>query len=143
MRISEIMSRGVLCTHPSASLQEAAVRMRSFQIGLLPVFDRERLVGMITDRDIAVRGVAEGLDPSTTRVRDVMTTEVISCYDDQLVVEATFLMQENQIRRLVVLNRDEQLVGVVSLGDLAVATGDEQLAESTLEELAERKHPRR
>jgi len=112
--------------------------MKSFQVGLLPVHEHDRILGVITDRDIAVRATAEGLDPVMTQVRDIMTREVISCVEDQLVVEVTFLMQENRVRRLLVIDREERLVGVVSLGDLAVVTGDAELAESTLEEMAQR-----
>jgi len=141
MRISELMTRGVVCIHPNALLYEAAGHMKKFQVGVLPVRDRDKIVGMITDRDIAVRATADGLDPLVGRVRDIMTPQVVSCYQDQLVVEASFLMQEHRVRRLVVLNRDEELVGIVSLGDLAVST-DEQLAETTLEAVAERGHSR-
>jgi CBS domain-containing protein len=109
----------------------------------LPVCDRDRLVGMLTDRDIAVRAVAEGYDPWTDHVKDAMTPDIVYCFEDQDVKEAAQLMKEKQIRRLVVLNRDKRLVGIVSLGDLAVDTGDEKLAGETLEQISEPAAPRR
>jgi CBS domain-containing protein len=134
MQVKEIMTRGVECTRPSATLQEAARKMRELDVGPLPVCgDNDRLVGMLTDRDITVRAVAEGQDPKTARVQDTMTPNILYVFEDQDVTEAARLMKENQIRRLVVLNRDKRLIGIVSLGDLAVDTRDEELAGSTLE----------
>lgn len=138
MRISEVMTPSVEYIHPDATLQEAAARMKALDIGVLPVCDGfGRVVGMLTDRDITVRATAEGESPTVIRVRDVMTPEVIFCFEDQLVGEAGRLMEDRQIRRLVVVNRDERLVGIVSLGDLAVQTRDEQLAGNTLEAVSE------
>ena len=137
MRVKEVMTPGVDVIRPDSTLQEAAAKMKARDIGPLPVCDGGRLVGMLTDRDITVRATAEGEDPATIRVRDIMTPEVVACFEDQLVSEAAQLMQDRQVRRLVVLNRDKQLVGIVSLGDLAVQTGDEQLAGQTLEQVSE------
>src|SRR5262249_36172401 len=144
MQVKEVMTRGVECIHPDATLQEAAQKMRELDVGLLPVCGaNDRLVGMLTDRDITVRATAEGEDPWTGLVRDVMTSNIIYGFEDQDIAEAARLMKENQVRRLVVLNRDKRLVGIVSLGDLAVDTGDEQLAGSTLEGVSEPAKPRR
>src|SRR5918996_2240072 len=138
MRGNEVMTKGAECTRPDATLQEAAGRMKSLNVGVLPVCgDNDRLVGMLTDRDVTVRSTAAGADPEAARVRDVMTPDVIYCFDDQDVAEAARLMKESQIRRLVVLDRDKRLVGIVSLGDLAVDTGDERLAGKTLEQISE------
>ncbi|MCI0462241.1 MAG: CBS domain-containing protein [Gemmataceae bacterium] len=142
MRVNEVMTRGVECIRPDATLQEAAERMKALDIGPLPVCDDDRLVGMLTDRDLVLRAVAEGRDPRTTRVRDTMTPDIVYCFEDQDVREAARLMKEKQIRRLVVLNRDKRLVGILSLGDLAVDTGDEQLAGETLEQISEPATPR-
>jgi CBS domain-containing protein len=98
---------------------------------------------MLTDRDITVRATAKGLDPKATRVHEVMTPDVLYVYDDQDVGEATRLMTEHQIRRLIVLNRAKQLVGLVSLGDLAVSTGDAQQTGQTLERISEPAEPQR
>lgn len=144
MQVSEVMTVGAECTSPNATLREAARKMRDLDVGTLPVCgDSDRLVGMITDRDMAVRAIAEGRDPSTARVREFMTPDVVYCFEDQDVNEAAHLMQENQIRRLVVLNREDRLVGIVSLGDLAVETGDMQLAGCTIEAVSEPSAPRR
>ena len=143
MRVSEVMTRGVRCTRPDATLQEAAAKMKSLDVGPLPVCDNDRLVGMVTDRDITIRATAEGEAPADVRVRDVMTPGVIYCFEDALVGDAALLMQQKQVRRLLVLNRDKRLVGIVSLGDLAVETGDEQLAGATLEAVSEPNQPDR
>lgn len=137
MQVRDIMTRGAECARPTDALREAAQKMKTLDVGSLPVCDNDRLVGMITDRDITVRATAEALPPSLGQVQDVMTREVVFCFEDQDVQEAAQLMKENQIRRLVVLNRDKRLVGIVSLGDLAVETGDEHLAGQTLEVVSE------
>jgi CBS domain-containing protein len=137
MKIKEVMTRGAECVPPSCTLQDAARKMKNLDVGPLPVCDNDRLVGILTDRDITVRAIAEGRDPKTTKVGEVLTPDVIYCFEDQDVQEAARLMKENQIRRLIVLNRDKRLVGIISLGDLAVETGDEQLAGETLEKVSE------
>ena len=138
MQVKQVMTPNVECTQPTATLSDAARKMRDFDIGPLPVCsDDDRLAGMITDRDITVRAVADGLDPRTTIVRDVMTPTIIYCYEDQDVSDAAHMMEQNQIRRPVVLNRDKRMVGILSLGDVAVDAGDEQLAGHTLEAVSE------
>lgn len=137
MRVSDVMTRGVECITPETSIQEAAEKMKSFDVGMLPVCDHDRLVGMLTDRDITVRATAKGNDPLTVLAHDVMTPDVTYCFEDQLVEEAAMLMQEKQVRRVVVLDREKRLLGIVSLGDLAVETGDEELAGTTLEAVSE------
>src|SRR5262249_39411360 len=132
MQVRNVMTKGVECVSPSTPLQDAAAKMKALDIGTLPVCENDRLVGMITDRDITMRATAEALPPLLGHVRDVMTPDVVYCFEDQDVEEAARLMQDHQIRRLVVLNRDKRLVGIVSLGDLAVETGDEKLAGETL-----------
>ena len=128
------MTRHVEVIHPDATLREAAQKMKTLDVGPVPVCDGERLQGMLTDRDITIRATAEGRDPNTTRVRDVMTPDMVYCFEDQDVREAARIMEERQIRRLVVLNRDKRLVGIVSLGDLATQTSDEELDSSELSE---------
>ena len=142
MRVSEIMTRGVECARPADDLTRAAARMKKLNVGSLPVCgDSDKLVGMITDRDITIRGTAEALPPRLGQVQDVMTRDVKYCLEDQDTSEAAELMEKNQIRRLVVLNRDKRLVGIVSLGDLAVKT-DENSGEA-LEQVSEPAQPRR
>src|SRR5437762_11404171 len=127
MVLREVMPPRVDVMHPDATLREAAAKMKSLDVGPIPVCDGERLQGMLTDRDITVRATAEGRDPNSTRVRDVMSPDVVYCFEDQDVQDAARVMEEHQIRRLVVLNRDKRLVGIMSLGDLAVHTEDEEL----------------
>jgi CBS domain-containing protein len=142
MRVHEVMTRSVEGISPDASLQAAAAKMKALDVGPLPVCEHDRVIGMITDRDITVRATAEGDSPAAIRVRAVMTPDVISCFEDQLVGEAARLMQENQVRRLLVLDRERRMVGIVSLGDLAVETGDEELAGNTLEAVSEPNWPK-
>ena len=120
MKLSEIMTRDVVVLQPDDSLQSAAKKMRDRNIGFLPVCDGEELLGVISDRDLTIRALADGMDVNIMLGRDLMTAPAIYCFDDQDVSEAAKIMEENQIRRLVVLSRDDKrLVGVVSLGDLA------------------------
>jgi len=142
MKVNEIITHDPEVIRPETALIEAAQKMKSMDIGMLPVCDGDRLVGVITDRDITVRGVAQGSDPKTARVQEVMTPEVIYCFDDEDVKEAAKKMEEKQVRRLPVLNREKRLVGIVSLGDLAVRTGKEHLAGEVLERVSEPGHSR-
>jgi predicted transcriptional regulator len=135
------MTVGVEVIHPDSTLDEAAATMKRLDIGLLPVCDGKQLVGILTDRDIAVRSVAQSENPTSHHVRDIMTPDAVSCFEDQDVAEVARLMQEKQIRRVLVLNRDQRLVGVVSLGDLAALTGNEQLAGETLERVPDSTPP--
>jgi len=143
MQLKEIMTPNPECVSPEDSLQDAARKMRNLDVGPLPVCDNDRLAGMITDRDIVISAVAEGRNPQTTRVREVMTGEVISCFEDQDVQEAARTMQERQVRRLVVLNRDKRMVGIVSLGDLATETGDKRKSGEVLQDVSQPAKPRR
>ena len=120
MKLSEIMTREVEIIQPDDPLRVAAKKMRDRDIGFLPVCDGETLLGVLSDRDITIRALADGMDVNIMLGRDLMTTPAIYCFEDQDVSEAAKIMAENQIRRLVVLSRDDKrLVGVISLGDLA------------------------
>jgi CBS domain-containing protein len=120
MKVKDIMTEQVEIVHPDDSLKEAAQKMRDRDIGFLPVCDGDRLVGVVTDRDITLRSTAEGTDPNTSIGRDLMTSPIVYCFDDQDVKEAAKLMEEHQIRRVAVVTREaKRLVGVVSLGDIA------------------------
>jgi CBS domain-containing protein len=120
LKISEVMTRGVEVIRPAETLQRAAQRMDELNVGALPVCDGETLVGMITDRDITVRATAAGMDPNRTRVDEVMTEQTRWCTEGQSVDEVMKQMADVQIRRLPVFDDARQLVGIVSLGDLAV-----------------------
>lgn len=121
MLVRDIMSRDVRVGSPDDDLQKAAAAMEHDDFGVLPIIENERLVGMLTDRDIAVRAVARGLTPSQCRVREIMSVEVEHVYDDDSVEDAARLMSQTRVRRLPVLDRDEHLVGIVSLGDMAIS----------------------
>lgn len=120
MKLSEIMTRNVEIIQPDDSLQLAAKKMKDRDIGFLPVCDGAELMGVLSDRDLTIRALADGMDVNVMLSRDLMTTPAIYCFEDQDVSEAAKIMEDNQIRRLVILSReDKRLVGVVSLGDLA------------------------
>lgn len=137
MKIREIMTRVIASVPPNATVKTAAKLMRERDIGMVPVCDGERVVGVLTDRDITVRAVACALSTTKTLVRDIMTPMVVFCYDDEDVADAVASMEEKQIRRLLVLNRQKRLVGVLSLGDLALDLGDRALAGQLLQRVSE------
>jgi CBS domain-containing protein len=131
------MTQGVECVAPTTTLQEAAAKMKSLNVGPLPVCEGDRATGIVTDRDIVVRGVAEGRDVRTTPVQDVMTRGVVTVKEDDDVKDAARLMKEHQIRRVVVADRDQRVVGIVSLGDIAVDTHDDKMSGDVLEKVSE------
>jgi CBS domain-containing protein len=125
MKEATMLVRDAMTSHaewvsPDLTLVEVGRRMRDKSIGCLPVGDNDRLIGMITDRDLACRGIAEGADPKTTKAFDVMTKGITWCFDDQGLDEAAHLMEEKQIHHLPVLNREKRMVGILSLADLAL-----------------------
>ena len=124
MKVSEVMTREILVANPEQTVQQAARMMADIDAGVLPVGEDDRLVGMITDRDIAVRCVAKGNGPDA-KIRDIMSRDVKYCFLDQDIDEVTRNMAEIQVRRLPVVDRDKRLVGIVSLGD--IATGGEAM----------------
>ena len=119
MKVSEVMSRKVEITSPEDSIQRAAQMMARIDAGILPVATGARLVGLISDRDIAIRGVGAGRNPSDTPVNEVMTREEKYCFEDDDVSDVAENMAQLQVRRLPVLNRDKRLTGIISLGDIA------------------------
>jgi CBS domain-containing protein len=121
MQVGKVMTERVSWVDPDTTIPEIARRMRSEDIGSVPVAENDRLVGMVTDRDIVVRIVAEGGDTETATAKQVMSPNVLYCYEDETVADVLKNMGDNQVRRLPVLNRDKRLVGVVSLGDLSRA----------------------
>jgi CBS domain-containing protein len=126
MQAKDLMTRTVECVTPDMQIQEVARRMKSLDIGFVPVCDSDRLIGTVTDRDIVLRVIAEGRDVKGCKARDVMTSEVFWCYDDQTAEEVADYMADQEIRRVVLLDRSQRLVGVISIGDLA--KGGEQVA---------------
>jgi CBS domain-containing protein len=143
MQLKDIMTRNPDVVRPDDNVRTAATKMAELNVGVLPVTEGDRLMGIVTDRDIIIRAVAPGLDPASARIRDVMTSNPTVIYEDQTIQEAAQMMGQQQIRRLPVLDRNRRLVGIVSLGDLAVDTGDEKLAAETLKEISEPAEPNR
>ena len=129
MQISQTMSNDVRISNPNQSIRDAAAVMAEIDAGVLPVGENDRLVGMITDRDIAIRAVAAGKGP-TTPVRDIMSKEVDYCFEDDDVDEVAQRMADAKLRRMPVLNRNKRLVGIVSLGDIAVVDGPSHAGEA-------------
>jgi len=119
-QVSQVMTRGVRTMAPTDTIVQAAQAMEEMDVGVLPVCDGDRLLGMLTDRDITVRGIADGLHPDHACVSDIMSPQVETCTVDQDTEDAKRLMGPKQLRRLPVLDRTGRLVGIVSLGDLAV-----------------------
>ncbi len=124
MRVSEAMSHDVRVADANQTVQQVAQMMAGLDIGALPVRENDRLIGMITDRDLAVRCIADGKGPQTS-VRDVMTSGVCYCFEDQDLDEIAENMSDIQVRRLPVLNHDKRLVGILSLGDIALSGGQQ------------------
>ena len=131
MKIRETMTRDVHIARPDQPIREAARMMAEIDAGVLPVGENDRLVGMITDRDIAVRAVAEGKGPETP-VSAVMSSDVCYCFDDQELDEVAANMADVKVRRLPVVNRDKRLVGIVSLADIALADDPHEAASAAL-----------
>ena len=129
MKISDVMTPDVRIAHPDQTVEQAARLMAELDAGVLPVGDDERLMGMITDRDIAVRCVANGKGPDT-KVREIMSEEVKYCFADQNIEEVAANMADIQVRRLPDVDRDKRLVGIVSLGDIATAAGGMEAGEA-------------
>jgi len=137
MLLKEIMTSTVESVSPGDTLEQAARKMEELDVGPLPVCEGSRVVGMITDRDITVRATSAGCDPKTTLVCDAMSQDVVSCYEDQDVREAAKVMKDRQIRRLLVRNRAGELVGIVSLGDLATDAEDPGQPAEVLKKVSE------
>jgi CBS domain-containing protein len=137
MRIDEIMTRRVECIAPTLPIAKAAEKMRDLDIGFLPICENDRLVGTVTDRDMTIRSIAQGRDPRLAPVSEIMTPAVFYCYEDEDVDHVAGYMQEREVRRMLILNRQRDLVGVVSLGDIAKASGETKLAGETLGQIAE------
>lgn len=134
--ISDIMTRDVQSLAPTDSIVRAAQLMSEINVGVVPVCANGRVLGLVTDRDIVLRGVARGPDCSAVKLSDVMSSDVQVCYQDQDLSQVMVKMGDSQIRRLPVLDREERLVGILSLGDVAVRTDDKRLA-SVLQDISE------
>lgn len=141
--IKDVMTPEVVTLAPTAKAKEAAALMRSLNIGAIPICEGTHLMGMVTDRDLVLRVMAEGLNPEHEIIRTIMTSDVDYCYEDQTVEEAAQVMQDRQVRRLPIINRENELVGIVSLGDVAVKGTDRMTTATALEEISQPAEPKR
>ena len=134
-QLKDLMSGDVKVISPDMSIRDAARQMRDGDFGMLPVGENDRMIGTISDRDIAIRAVAEGKD-SATKVRDVMSEGIAWAFEDDSVEEAAKIMSTRQVRRLPVVDRDKRLVGIVALGDFAVESSEIRPAAEALSEIS-------
>jgi len=134
MDVREIMTTNVECIAPNLTIQEAARKMKSLDVGFLPICENDRLVGTVTDRDIVLRALADGKDCNTT-AQTIMTENVFFCLEDDSVEDCADHMKEHEVKRMLVLNRDKRLVGVVSIGD--IAKSKEKAAGKALKDISE------
>lgn len=135
LRCRDLMTKSVRTTSPEATLRDVAIILREGDFGSLPVVEDERLIGIVTDRDIVVRSVAEGQLPDSP-IREAMTSELFTVGTEDFVFDAARLMGEKQIRRIPVVNPDGSLAGIISMADVALSTEDEQQIAETLEEIS-------
>jgi CBS domain-containing protein len=143
MRVSEIMTSDFQMIDSTSSLIDAARKMKEFNVGFLPVKEGASVIGVVTDRDLVIRALAEGRDSGSTPVKDILSSDVVYCFEDDSVEEAVRLMEGNQVRRLIVCRSDRTPVGVLSLGDVAVKSGQEHLYGEALEQISEPAAPAR
>jgi CBS domain-containing protein len=136
MQIKEAMCTNFKIIKPQTTLKEAAQAMRECDCGYLPVGENDRLTGAVTDRDITIRAISDGLDPNTTTVSDIMTEKVVYCFEEDDIDSAAQTMKDKQIRRLVVLNKDKRMTGVLTVGDIARVCHDHKLTGSIENEVA-------
>ncbi len=129
MKVNEVMTYGVDYVRPDSTIREAAEKMRDKNEGVIPVFEGDEPVGMVTDRDIAVRAIAEGKNPVGTKVKEVMTPEVFFCTENMELEEATQIMEYKKIRRLLVKDEHRNVIGILSIGDIATSTPKEFAGE--------------
>jgi CBS domain-containing protein len=142
-KLRDIMTRNVEIIAPKATVQEAAKKMQDLNVGALPVCDGDRLTGMITDRDLVMRILAEGRNPKTVTVSDAISKDVVFCFEDDGVEKASQLMAQHQIRRLPVMSSTKRLVGIVTLGDLAVHGKNPEASGDVLQQVSIPAHPTR
>jgi CBS domain-containing protein len=142
-QLKDIMTPQVDVISPDATAEDASTKMKDLNVGAIPVCDEEGLVGMLTDRDLVVRVMAQRRDPKAVRVGEAMTPEVTYCFEDDDVEKAVHIMSQKQIRRLPILSKSKQLVGIVSLGDLAVHGTDARTSGGVLGQVSHPAQPQR
>ena len=140
MRVKDIMTKIVLLIPQETSAEDAARMMRDNSVGLLPIGEKAHIAGVVTDRDLLVRVMAAGKDPKHTPVSEVMTAKSFHCFDDEDVEDACFMMQDKRVRRLLVFDRRRDLIGILSLDDVATRTNKEELTGYALSKIAKLAH---
>jgi len=140
MRVKDIMTQVVLTIPQETSVEDAARMMRDNNVGVLPVGEQDHLDGVLTDRDLVVRAIADGRNPKHTPVSDIMTKQLFYCFEDNDVEDACFMMEEKHVRRLLVFNRRRDLIGILSLDDVATRTNKEKLTGYALSKVAKLPH---
>jgi CBS domain-containing protein len=143
VKIKEIMTTDFEMIDSTSTLYDAAGKMKSLNVGVLPIREGTKLIGLVTDRDIVTRGLAEQRDPSSTQVKDIITSQLVHCSENDSVEGACKLMEKHQVRRLVVTDKDGTPAGIVSLGDIAAKTKQDELAGEALEAISEPASPSR
>lgn len=138
MLVKEVMSNNPIFLPPTATIKEAADKMIKLDCGFIPIGEKDRLIGAITDRDIVIRCTGKDKDPKTTQLREIMSENILYCYEDDDVKKAAKSMGEKQIHRLVVLNKDKRMTGVVSLGDIARKCKDTKFCGETFEAISQK-----
>lgn len=141
--LKDIMTPDVEVITPHATVQEAALMMKDLNVGAIPVCDGDKLFGMVTDRDLVIRVLAEGRNPKVVPVSKAMSSGVVYCFEDDDIEKASHLMAQRQIRRLPILSSANKLVGIVTLGDLAVHGENPQRSSNVLEQVSSPAHPNR
>jgi len=137
MNVKEIMTQGIEMIQPSDTLVQAAKKMEALNVGILPVKEENKIVGVVTDRDIVLRALAKNKQAETTRVKDVMSSRISRCSAADSVEDAARIMKENKVRRLIVLDNENRPIGIVTLGDIAAKAKSEQLAGETLDAVSQ------
>ena len=140
MLVKEVMSKKPFYLDPHTTLQKAAEEMSKHDCGSIPIGDGERLLGFVTDRDIALRAVAQGWDPTHTELKDIMTKHIRYCFEDDDLTKAVTSMSENHIRRLVVLNKSKRLTGMLTISDIAIKGNDAKLTQQLLKAVSKHMH---
>lgn len=134
MKVREIMTSNVECLSPNASLKDLSQKMKSLDVGFIPICDNDRLNGTVTDRDIVIRAIAENRD-FNTKARDIMTRDIVYCFEDDDVKDVAEKMRDKDVRRMLILNSSKRLVGVVSIGDISKV--EEKVSGKTLHDISE------
>jgi CBS domain-containing protein len=135
MKVREIMTTNVECVSPETGMAELAQKMKTLDVGFLAVCDSDRLIGTVTDRDIVIRGIASGRDMNSITARDVMSHDVYWCLEDDNVKDVASKMRDKEVRRMLILNNEKRLAGVVSLGDISKV--EEKESGKTLKDITE------